>query len=75
MPQYPQVLQLRQAFQASGVLGTLMSGSGSSVFGLCASSDSAQQVQQQVRAAIPDPDLDLWIAQLCSTGIQVGVRG
>ncbi len=72
LPEYPQVLQLRQAFQDSGVLGALMSGSGSSVFGLCASFDQAQQVQQQVRAAIPDPDLDLWIAQLCSTGIQVG---
>lgn len=72
LPEYPQVLQLRQAFQDSGVLGALMSGSGSSVFGLCASFDQAQQVQQQVRAAIPDPDLDLWIAPLCSTGIQVG---
>lgn len=72
LPEYPQVLQLRQAFQNSGVLGALMSGSGSSVFGLCASFEQAQQVQQQVRAAIPDPDLDLWIAQLCTTGIQVG---
>jgi len=71
LPEYPQVLQLRQVFQDSGVLGAMMSGSGPTVFGLCESYDRAQQVQQQVRAAIPDPDLDLWLAQLCSTGIQV----
>jgi 4-diphosphocytidyl-2-C-methyl-D-erythritol kinase len=79
LPEYPQVAQLRQAFQDSGV-AAMMSGSGPSVFALCSSSDQAQQVQQQVRAAIPDPDLDLWITQLCSTGIQVvssnkGARG
>lgn len=72
LPQYPQVLQLRQAFAANKVLGTMMSGSGPSVFALCESYQQAQQVQQQVRAAIPDPDLELWLAQLCSTGIQIG---
>ncbi|WP_250121247.1 4-(cytidine 5'-diphospho)-2-C-methyl-D-erythritol kinase [Chroococcidiopsis sp. CCMEE 29] len=71
LPEYPQVLQLRQVFQDNGVLGAMMSGSGPTVFGLCESYAQAQQVQQQVRAAIPDPDLDLWLAQLCSTGIQV----
>ena len=70
LPEYPQVAQLRQAFQDSGV-AAMMSGSGPSVFALCSSSNQAQQVQQQVRAAISDPDLDLWITQLCSTGIQV----
>jgi 4-diphosphocytidyl-2-C-methyl-D-erythritol kinase len=71
LPEYPQVLQLRQAFQDSGALGVLMSGSGPTVFALCTSSEQAQQVKQQVRNAIPDPDLDLWIAQMCSAGIQV----
>jgi len=49
----------------------MMSGSGSTVFALCESYNQAQQVQQQVRAALPDSDLDLWLAQLSSTGIQV----
>lgn len=80
LPEYPQVPQLRQAFQDSGALGAMMSGSGPSVFALCSSSAQAQQIQQQVRAAIPDPDLDLWITQTRSTGIQVissnkGARG
>ncbi len=71
LPEYPAVLQLRQAFQESGALGAMMSGSGPSVFGLCTSYEQAQNVQQQVRAAIPDPDLELWLTQLCDTGIQV----
>lgn len=71
LPEYPQVSQLRQAFQNADALGAMMSGSGSTVFALCASYEQAQQVQQQVRTAIPDLDLDLWLAQLTSTGIQV----
>lgn len=34
LPEYPPVQQLREQFQAIGVLGTLMSGSGSTVFAL-----------------------------------------
>lgn len=71
LPEYPILLQLRQAFESTGVLGVMMSGSGPTVFGLCESYEQAQQVQQRVRAAIPDPDLDLLLAQLSSTGIQV----
>lgn len=71
LPAYPQVLQLRQTFQNTGALGAMMSGSGSTVFALCESYNQAQQVQQQVKAAISDSDLDLWLAKLSSTGIQV----
>lgn len=71
LPVYPQVLQLRQTFQNTGALGAMMSGSGSTVFALCESYNQAQQVQQQVKAAISDSDLDLWLAKLSSTGIQV----
>jgi len=71
LPAYPQILQLRQTFQNAGALGAMMSGSGSTVFALCESYNQAQQVQQQVRAALPGSNLDLWLAQLSSTGIQV----
>ena len=71
LPKYPQVLQLRSVFQDTGVLGAMMSGSGPTVFALCESYDQAQQSQQQVRAAFPDPDLDLVVAQFSSTGIRV----
>ncbi len=71
LPAYPQVLQLRQTFQNTGALGAMMSGSGSTVFALCESYNQAQQIQQQVRAAIPNSDLDLWLAKFSSTGILV----
>jgi len=71
LPEYPQVLQLRQAFADTGALGTMMSGSGPTVFALCESYAQAQQVQQQVESAIANPDLELWLAQTCATGIQL----
>ena len=74
LPAYPSVAQLRQAFANAGVLGTMMSGSGPTVFGLCESVNQAQQVQQQVRAAIPDPELDFWIARFSGAGIQVSAN-
>jgi 4-diphosphocytidyl-2-C-methyl-D-erythritol kinase len=49
----------------------MMSGSGPTVFTLCESENEAQKVKQQVRAEIPDPDLELWVAQLCNFGIRV----
>ena len=71
MPAYPQVLQLRQAFQNTGVLGTMMSGSGPTVFALCETYNQAQQIHDQVMADVLDSDLDLWVARLSSTGIRV----
>ncbi len=71
LPEYPQVLQLRQAFEDTGVLGAMMSGSGPTVFALCESYDQAQQLQEQVRVAIPNPDLELMVTQLSNTGIRV----
>ena len=74
LPEYPQVLRLRQAFHDAGVLGAMMSGSGPTVFGICESSDRAQQVQAAVRAAVPDPNLELWVAQSSNIGIQVASK-
>ncbi len=71
LPAYPQVLQLRSAINSTGVLGAMMSGSGPTVFALCETHEQAQHVKRTVRAAIPDPDLDLWLARFCSTGIRV----
>ncbi|MBR8827672.1 MAG: 4-(cytidine 5'-diphospho)-2-C-methyl-D-erythritol kinase [Gomphosphaeria aponina SAG 52.96 = DSM 107014] len=71
LPEFPKINQLRETCQNAGGLGTMMSGSGPSVFTLCASETEAEAIQQQVRAKIPDPDLELWVTQLCSHGIQV----
>lgn len=71
LPEYPQVANLRQTFQQLGTLGTLMSGSGPTVFALAESQAHAQQLQAQVRATIPDPDLELWTAKFVPAGIQI----
>jgi 4-diphosphocytidyl-2-C-methyl-D-erythritol kinase len=71
LPTTPQVSQLREAFRSSGALGTMMSGSGPTVFALCESEIHAQEIQQNVRAMIPDPDLELWVTRFSNRGIQI----
>ncbi|TVP61043.1 MAG: 4-(cytidine 5'-diphospho)-2-C-methyl-D-erythritol kinase [Nodularia sp. (in: Bacteria)] len=72
LPAYPQVLQLRELFATqAGVLGTMMSGSGPTVFALVESEEQAQAVKLQIRAAIPDQDLELFVTRTITHGIQV----
>lgn len=71
LPAHPQVEQLRQAFQNQNILGTMMSGSGPSVFALVESDAQAQQVKKQVESTINNPDLEIWITRFRPTGITV----
>ncbi|MEA5554517.1 4-(cytidine 5'-diphospho)-2-C-methyl-D-erythritol kinase [Anabaena cylindrica UHCC 0172] len=72
LPAYPQVLQLRELFASQeGVLGTMMSGSGPSVFAIVESPAQAEVVKQQIRTAIPDEDLELFVTRTITTGIQI----
>ncbi len=71
LPEHPQVLQLREQFQHLGVLGTMMSGSGPTVFALTESRAEAERVRNAVRGAIADPDLELWVAQFTNTSIRL----
>lgn len=71
LPTTPQVSRLREAFQSSGVLGTMMSGSGPTVFALCESEAHAWEIQQKMRAMFPEPDLDFWVTRFSNRGIQV----
>ena len=70
-PAYPQVAELKSAFAAQDVLGTMMSGSGPTVFALCDSEAKAIAVKQAVKTLINDPNLNFWIAKLATEGIQV----
>jgi 4-diphosphocytidyl-2-C-methyl-D-erythritol kinase len=73
LPSYPQVLQLRELFASQpGVIGTMMSGSGPSVFALCETQQQAEQIQQQVRQTIPDKDLELFVTRTIAHGVKVG---
>lgn len=71
LPEFPLVSQLRKVMQSSGGLGTMMSGSGPTIFTLCESQIQAEEIVQKIRLEIDDPKLEFWIAQLSNTGIQV----
>lgn len=70
-PEYTQLVELRDAFQQAGVLGTIMSGSGPTMFALAESSQQAQLVMETVREAIGRTDLDFWVTKFIPTGIQI----
>lgn len=74
LPAYPQVIQLRQEMQRLETLGVMMSGSGSTVFSLAESKEKADQIRQELRNSLPDPDLAIWVTQLTASGIQIAHR-
>ncbi len=69
LPTHESVAQLKSAM-ACGGLGTLMSGSGPTVFTLTETQAEAETIRETVRSQIPDPDLKLWVAPLSSSGIR-----
>ena len=71
LPQYPQVEQLRLIMEDAGGLGTLMSGSGPTVFTLCQSQAEAEALQQKIQTTLIDPELELWVAKLTHQGITI----
>ena len=70
-PNYPQVKVLRDQFQQLEGFGTLMSGSGPTVFTLTDSRAKAETIAARMETAIADPDLDLWVTRFRSSGIQL----
>ncbi len=70
LPAYPQILQLREALQNAGALGSMMSGSGSTVFALAESNAHAQEILEKVKLRVLNPEIDFWIARFCNTGIR-----
>ena len=70
LTQHPQVQQLKDTMAAGGGLGTLMSGSGPTVFTLAATQSEAESIAVQVRSRLADPDLELWVAPFVSTSVQ-----
>ena len=69
LPAHPQVAQLRQVMADSGGLGTMMAGSGPTVFTLASTAAAASEILASVRDQLPDPDLKLWCARLVSSGL------
>lgn len=71
LPEYPQLVSLKQRFIEAGAIGTLMSGSGSTVFALTESHSEAERIKAYIEQELHHPDLKLWVAQFSPTGIKV----
>lgn len=71
LPAYPQVQNLQQAFTDLGALGTMMSGSGPTVFALVENDIQAAELCQNMAEKFPDPDLELWPCKFCTQGIHL----
>ncbi|MFG6105929.1 4-(cytidine 5'-diphospho)-2-C-methyl-D-erythritol kinase [Adonisia turfae] len=71
LPAHDKVQQLRDYMASYGGLGTMMSGSGPTVFTLTSTQDAADEILHKVRAALPDPDLKLWSTCFTATGIRL----
>ncbi|WP_017299430.1 4-(cytidine 5'-diphospho)-2-C-methyl-D-erythritol kinase [Nodosilinea nodulosa] len=72
LPAHPKTAALKATMAELGGLGTLMSGSGPSVFTLAESAAEAESLAAQLRQALPDPDLGVWTARFLSGGVQLG---
>lgn len=70
LPAHAPVATLRQAMQALRPLGTMMSGSGPTVFALVESLEQANAMRSQLQQTLADPDLELWVTQFIAHGIQ-----
>jgi 4-diphosphocytidyl-2-C-methyl-D-erythritol kinase len=70
-PEYPAVAQLKQIMLSLGGLGTMMSGSGPTVFTLCSSLEEAETLKEQLLVRVDDPNLAAWTARLSASGIHL----
>ncbi len=75
LPAHPKVAQLKEIMTAAsahaGGIGTMMSGSGPTVFTLCETAEQASQILHAVRSQVNDRDLQLQAAPFASQGIQI----
>ncbi|MEO0867448.1 MAG: 4-(cytidine 5'-diphospho)-2-C-methyl-D-erythritol kinase [Cyanobacteria bacterium J06642_11] len=71
LPAHDKVQKLRDTMASHGGLGTMMSGSGPTVFTLVATQPEADTILDKVRAEISDPDLKLWATSCTATGIRL----
>ena len=71
LPAYPKTAHLRDTMANLGGLGTLMSGSGPSVFTLAESEAEAESLAATLKLALPDSDLGVWTAQFAPTGVRL----
>jgi 4-diphosphocytidyl-2-C-methyl-D-erythritol kinase len=71
LPAHPKTAALKAVMADLGGLGTLMSGSGPSVFTLAESEAAAVALAAALKGALPDPDLGVWTARFVAGGVQL----
>jgi 4-diphosphocytidyl-2-C-methyl-D-erythritol kinase len=71
LPAHPKTATLKATMAELGGLGTLMSGSGPSVFTLAESEAQAEELAAKLRTVLPDPDLGVWTAHFIPSGVQL----
>lgn len=73
LPAHPKVAQLKETMSAAtavqGGLGTMMSGSGPTVFSLCEMPEQAEAIAQTIRQQIDDSDLQVFVAPFSAYGL------
>lgn len=69
LPEFPAVKALIDCFKTKNVLGSMMSGSGPTVFALCDNQSQAESIASEVQQTINDPNLNCWVARMCPHGI------
>ncbi len=74
LPAHPKVAQLKETMIATAAqfnaLGTMMSGSGPTLFTLTETSDQAQNIARALRQQVNDPDLMIYSAPFTAHGIE-----
>ena len=74
LPAHPKVAQLKATMAAAaavqGGLGTMMSGSGPTVFTLCEMPEQAEAIAQTIRQQINDSDLQIFVAPFTTYGLR-----
>ena len=68
---HPEVAAVRSAMMEAGGLGTLMSGSGPTLFTLTESLTKAEALVRQLRSRYAESELGLWIAPFVSSSLQL----
>lgn len=69
---HPLIAQLKQAQLHAGALGSLMSGSGSTVFGIWPTVAAAAQAQAQLAAGFAE--VDFWVTTAAPSGIRLHLQ-
>lgn len=69
LPAYPQIQKLKESLLNTGALGSLLSGSGPTVFALYADLTQANQAVSALKTNYRE--VDFWVAEFCHWGVQI----